>query len=349
MRVVLTILDAFPHSVIGSVTTPNLWRQAAEGAIASRGGESLMLSVTYSNHAAFVTGLAPTQTGHWGNWAWIDDQFVRTYDSGPQGRTIFDGCKDAGRRSVAVVGDHKLLGTMGALEADASWPPAGAPPEGTPLDPYGYPQDRAVIDAAARTDLNADFVLLHLNEPDTTMHMYGPQSDAAAAQYKRSDEAYGMLVDLLRPQWEDTVLITVSDHCQEPTDHPECVNLKAHAETVGWPVQVRNDGTGATVAALQAVPGEEFALIQSEIMRFDGIEGTVVAAPNVLLAWTEPHRMFGRGEPLTLGNHGSPRCTEQVAIVSGGHPSAQNIGAEITQHQPGTLYWAPTIRRLLDI
>ncbi len=133
MRVVLTILDAFPHSVIGSVTTPNLWRQAAEGAIASRGGESLMLSVTYSNHAAFVTGLAPTQTGHWGNWAWIDDQFVRTYDSGPQGRTIFDDCKGAGRRSVAVVGDHKLLGTMGALEADASWPPPGAPPAGTPL------------------------------------------------------------------------------------------------------------------------------------------------------------------------------------------------------------------------
>ena len=349
MRVVLTVLDAFPHAAVQESVTPNLWTQAADGTIASHGGESLMLSVTYSNHAAFVTGLSPTETGHWGNWAWIHEEFVRTYDSGPRGRTVFDDCREAGRRSVAVVGDHKLLGTMGALDADLSWPPAGSPPPGTPLDAYGYPQDQAVIEAATHTDLNADFVLFHLNEPDTTLHMFGPESEEAASQYRNSDESYGMLVELLRPQWEDTVLITVSDHCQEPTDHPECVNLKAHAENVGWPVQVRNDGTGVTVAASRDVSDEEFTRIQAEIMDLEGIEGVVRSAPNVLLAWTVPRRMFGRGEPLTLGNHGSPRCTQQLAIVSGGHPAAKELGATIAESQPGTLTWAPTIRHLLDL
>ena len=127
MRVVFTVLDAFPHSVIESEITPNLAQQAAMGAMPATGGESLMLSVTYSNHAAFMTGLPPLQTGHWGNWAWINNEFGKTYDSGPQGRTIFNDCEDANLRSVAVVGDHKLLATMGALEANVSWPPAGSP------------------------------------------------------------------------------------------------------------------------------------------------------------------------------------------------------------------------------
>ncbi|MBM35707.1 MAG: hypothetical protein CL460_00875 [Acidimicrobiaceae bacterium] len=349
MRVVFVVLDAFPHSAISKELTPNLWRQASQGAIAPEGGESLMLSVTYSNHAAFMTGLSAVETGHWGNWAWIDNEFVRTYDSGPRGRTIFDDCKQADLRAVAAVGDHKLLATMGALEADVSWPPAGTPPPETPLDPYGYPKDEAVIEAAAKIDLDADFVLFHLNEPDTSMHMYGPDSREATSQYGHSDNSYGLLIDLLRPQWKDTLVITVSDHCQESTDHPECVNLRDHAKDADWPVQVRNDGTGATVVASPDISDQEFKLLQAEIVQLDGIEGGMTVSPSIFLAWTEPHRMFGRGEPLTQGNHGSPRCTQQVAIISGGHPQCQVLGSAITTTRPGTLTWAPTIRDLLGI
>lgn len=181
------------------------------------------------------------------------------------------------------------------------------------------------------------------------MHMYGPDSDEALAQYRRSDRSYGSLVDLLEPLWQDTVLITVSDHCQEPTNHPECVNLRDHAKAAGWPVQIRNDGTGAIVVASDEISQQEFAQLHAEILRFEGVEGGVLTAPNIYLVWTEPHRMFGRGEPLTQGNHGSPRCTQQVAIVSGGHPAAQTLGSTISSQRPGTLSWAPTIRDLLDI
>ena len=58
--------------------------------------------------------------------------------------------------------------------------------------------------------------------------------------------------------------------------------------------------------------------------------------------------MFGRGEPLAKGNHGSPRCTQQVAIVSGGHPAAESLGASIQSDRPGTLTWAPKIKELLQ-
>lgn len=348
MRVVFAILDAFPHSVINAQITPNLWEQARLGNMSPSGGESLMLSVTYSNHAAFMTGLPPTKTGHWGNWAWVNNEFAKTYDSGPQGHTLFDYCKAADLRSVAVVGDHKLLATMGALEADTSWPPAGSPPTGTPLDAYGYPKDEAVIEAAAAADLDADFILFHLNEPDTSMHMYGPDSSEALTQYRRSDASYGELVDLLAPLWDETVLITVSDHCQEPTDHPDCVNLRDHAKKAGWPVQIRNDGTGAIVIATEEISQQEFAKVHTEIARVDGIEDGVWIDPNVYLVWTEPHRMFGRGEPLAKGNHGSPRCTQQVAIVSGGHPAAESLGASIQSDRPGTLTWAPKIKELLQ-
>ena len=348
MRVVFAILDAFPHSVINAQITPNLWEQARLGNMSPSGGESLMLSVTYSNHAAFMTGLPPTKTGHWGNWAWVNNEFAKTYDSGPRGHTLFDYCKAADLRSVAVVGDHKLLATMGALEADTSWPPAGTPPTGTPLDAYGYPKDEAVIEAAAAADLDADFILFHLNEPDTSMHMYGPDSSEALTQYRRSDASYGELVDLLAPLWDETVLITVSDHCQEPTDHPDCVNLRDHAKNAGWPVQIRNDGTGAIVIASEEISQQEFAKVHTEIARVDGIEDGVWIDPNVYLVWTEPHRMFGRGEPLAKGNHGSPRCTQQVAIVSGGHPAAESLGASIQSDRPGTLTWAPKIKELLQ-
>ena len=81
----------------------------------------------------------------------------------------------------------------------------------------------------------------------------------------------------------------------------------------------------------------------------EGVEAMVVADRNVLLAWKEPNRVLGRGEPLTRGNHGSPGCTQRVAIVAGGHPAAKTLGGAITQNRPGTLTWAPTIRRLLKV
>ena len=340
MRVVLSILDAMPPGVVTPGATPKLWAQVLEGGRAPIGGLSLPVSVTYSNHAAFVTGVGPKETGLWGNAAWVDGGFVPTYDAGPRATTLFDRCKAADRRAIVAVGDHKLITTMGAQVADISWPPAATIPEGAELDAFGYLADSAVVGAVGEMDLNADLIVLHLNEPDTTLHVHGPDSNEFAEQVGHSDAAYGQLIDLLRPRWDDTVLITVSDHQQEQITHPESVNLRAACDQQGWDAKVVHDGTGALIV------GD----VRPEVVRaVGGVEGVAVADEQTLIAWTEPGRMFSIREPRIKGNHGSPRCRPQVAIISGGHKLVPALARKIEVEQPTTLTWAPLIQDLLGI
>jgi len=352
MRVVLTILDAFPHRKISADLTPNLWRQIELGAWSPSGGQSLPVSVTYSNHAAFVTGVDPATTGLWGNRGWVPGVgFRATYDIGPEATTLFDRCVAADLRSVAAVGDHKLIVTMGASVADESWPPAGQLDASIPLDPYGYPRDAAVIDAAGRLDLDADFVLLHLNEPDTTMHISGPESHEAAAQYRASDAAYGQLLELLAPAWDDTVLVTISDHDQETIDQPECIDLTAWANEQGIDVSVSHEGTAAVIVG-ELDAGAQTAL--RTVAGIEGIETMLEPSPQaagiaVTYVWAEPGWLFGRGAPKVRGNHGSPRCRTQLAVVSGGHPEVPAIASKLLATPPTTLTWAPAIADLLGV
>ncbi len=340
MRVVFSILDAMPPGVVTPTSTPNLWAQVVEGGRAPLGGLSLPISVTYSNHAAFMTGVGPERTGLWGNAAWVDGGFMPTYDAGPRATTLFDRCKDADRRAVVAVGDHKLVTTMGANVADQTWPPTAEVPKGTKLDAFGYVADSAVVEADGGMDLDADLVVLHLNEPDTTLHVHGPQSREFTEQIGRSDTAYGHLVELLKPRWNDTVLITVSDHQQEQITHPESVNLRGACDQQGWGASVMHDGTAALIV------GD----IEPEVVRaVEGVEGVTRADEQTLIAWTEPGRMFSIRAPRIKGNHGSPRGRPQVAIISGGHEVVPALARAIEVDQPTTLSWAPLIQRLLGL
>ncbi len=338
MRVVFLILDAMPPGVVSPTATPNLWAQVLEGGRAPMGGQSLPISVTYSNHAAFMTGVGPEQTGLWGNAAWVDGKFLPTYEAGPRATTLFDRCKQADLRAVVAVGDHKLITTMGALVADRTWPPTAETPVGADLDAFGYLADSAVIEAVGRMDLEADLIVLHLNEPDTTLHVYGPDSVEFAEQVGLSDASYGQLVEFLKPDWDNTILITVSDHQQEQITHPESVNLRAACDEQGWNANVVHDGTAAVLV------GE----LQPDVVRaVDGVEAVWRADEQTLIAWTEPGRMFSIREPRIKGNHGSPRCRPQVAIISGGHELVPALARQIETRRPTTLTWAPLIQSLL--
>ena len=340
MRVVLLILDSMPHTMVNESDTPNLWMQGQLGGRAPEGGMSLPVSVTYSNHAAFVTGIDPSVTKLWGNHGWDGDKFVATATLGPQAPTLFDRCREAGLRAVAAVGDHHIVSAIGAEAAAEVWPPTADVPPGALVDDYGYPADSAVIAAASQMDLDADLVVLHLNEPDTTLHVYGPDSDEASAQIRKSDEAYGELVKLLEPGWDETILFTISDHTQEQISQERAINLRAQVEAAGLKALVAHEGTGATVV------GEVTA---EQIASLDGIEGATQADHQTVLAWTEPGYMFGKAERYTMGNHGSPRCRTQVAIVSGGHAKVGQLARQFESEQPTTLTYAPLISELLGL
>jgi hypothetical protein len=124
----MVVIDAMPHRHVGPASTPNLWRQAADGGRAPMGALSLPVSVTYSNHAAFVTGVDPVVTGVHGNHTWNADAWMPSPKSGPGATTLFERVGAAGGRSAIVAGDQKLIGQMGGSRADEVWPPTVASP-----------------------------------------------------------------------------------------------------------------------------------------------------------------------------------------------------------------------------
>jgi hypothetical protein len=321
---------------------------------------SLPVSVTYANHAAFVTGVDPTVTGIHGNHTWIADRgWVSAPKQGPRATTLFERVGAAGGRSAMVAGDQKLVSQMGGSRADVVWPPDGRLPEGTDRCAFGYATDAAVLAALEQLDLDVDVALIHLNEPDTTSHLHGPDSAEALDQYRATDAAYGDVIAQLADGWDHTIVFTVSDHDQETiTDHSPVELAEALAGVDG--LAVANEGTAALVhrsaPATDLADAQLFELIRS----VDGVESACpltytmcqaqrVRTSEIWMAWTEPGRAFGATPIPIHGQHGSPRCRTQMAIVSGGDPRAVPVARRIERTQPSVLDWAPTIAELLQL
>jgi hypothetical protein len=339
----MIVIDALPHRHVSPTTTPQLWAQVAAGGRAPMGGLSVPMSVTYANHAAFVTGADPVVTGVYGNHTWIEGTgWVKSPRHGPRARTLFDRVGDCGGRSVMIVGDHKLVAQMGGGRADHVWPPGGQLDAGTERCEFGYATDRAVVDAVGAADLDADLIVLHLNQPDTTSHLHGPDSTRALDQYRATDAAYGELIAQLRDGWDDTIVITLSDHDQETIVDFTPVELIEALDDLS-DFDVVHDGTAAL---LHCQTDND---IIDRIRRIDGVESLAPIGPDVWMAWTEPGRAFGSTPIPIHGQHGSPRCRTQVAVVSGGHERVRELGVRIEQSQPSALDWAPLIADLLDL
>ncbi|MEO1057134.1 MAG: alkaline phosphatase family protein [Actinomycetota bacterium] len=355
--VAMVVIDALPHRHVGPDTTPHLWSVAESGAFAPTGGRSTSVSVTYANHAALITGAPPAQTWVHGNHTWDGTSWAPAPKLGPRAATLFDHVAAMGGRSAFVAGDHKLVHQMGATTATHHWPPDGRIPAEAPRCIYGYAADVAVLGAA--TDLLADsplpdLVVLHLNEPDTAAHHFGPDSADALGRYRATDAVFGEFVELLRQQWDDVVLIVVSDHDQEEiTDQIEAHGGRAGVELAEAladldDVNVAHEGT----AALIHVDHDSNAgAVRARAAALDGVEGVETldhdGPGSVLLAWTAPGRSFGTMPVDLRGQHGSPRCRTQVAVVGGGHSAAADLGKRIVEAPPSVLAWAPAIRTLL--
>jgi hypothetical protein len=347
----MIVIDAMPHRHVGPSSTPNLWRQAAGGGRAPMGALSLPVSVTYSNHAAFVTGVDPVVTGVHGNHTWSADGWMPSPKSGPGATTLFERVRAAGGRSAIVAGDQKLIGQMGGSQADAAWPPDGRLPEGTQRCAFGYASDAAVLSVLGGIDLEVDFAVIHLNEPDTTSHLHGPDSPEAIEQYRATDAAYGEVIAHLDDGWDHTLVLTVSDHDQETITGFTPVELAAALADVDG-LEVADEGTAALIhrsdATLDGDRLDDDRLVEL-VRSVDGVESASALTPDVWMAWTEPGRSFGAPPIPIHGQHGSPRCRTQMAIVSGGDPRVTPLARQIERTQPSVLDWAPMIARLLQL
>ena len=339
MRAVFLVLDSQPNRWVDGETTPHLSALAEEGGRALEGGRAVLSTATYPNHASFATGSLPAAHGICTNDVWDGERFVGSETLGPRTQTLFAAARASGVSSAAVLGDQKLVGVMGAEAADRHWPPRGVLPEGTALDEFRYAADTAVLAAIDETAaLDAEMVVLHLNEPDSACHLFGPDAPESRARFRATDAVLGEIVERLRPGWEDTVLFVVSDHDQETMLDEPPVDLAALLAERGLPGAVASEGTAA-----QVVGGPEL----SELLALPGVEDGATFAPGHSLVWGLPGVAFGQVDWRLKGSHGSPRSEAQVAVVAGGHPLVGLLARKLALLRPAATDWAPTIAQIL--
>jgi predicted AlkP superfamily pyrophosphatase or phosphodiesterase len=303
---------------------------AADGGFAPTGGRSVMTSATYPNHATLVTGTDPGQHGITANFVVRDDAIVAAQTVGPRTRTVFE----LDVETAAVYGDQNLVGVTGAQHASTHWPPDGSIPEHAVQTSDGYIADETTVEQVLTVlASDAQIVVAQLNNPDTAGHEFGPDSGEAADAYRAADRRLTDIVEAVRPRWDETLLAIVSDHDQVPVVDPACIDLWSPMRARDLQLTVIPEGEAAVIVGDDPTDGgwlEEVA----------GVAGHKAWYAGSRLAWTAPGRAFGWGEVTMRGIHGGPGSCTQVAVVSGGHPVASRIAADITVAPPPATAWA---------
>ena len=346
-RVVFVIVDALPHRHVNATTTPTLHALGQDGGSAL--GRAVMTSATYPNHATFATGVAPLEHRIVANWVVHEGRPRPSYHVGPAVPTIFDACRDAHRSAAAVLGDQNLIGVMGALAADRHWPPNGELPDDIERDGHGYAANHEVLPRIldALGEERPDLLVAHINEPDTEAHIHGPDSEAALVSYRAADTCVAAIVDALRPTWSDDVLIVVSDHDQEEVDDAP-IDLYEPVAQAGLPLIPIPEGSAAIVWGEDETNGSWLDAVA-------GVTNHREVAPGMRLVACEPRRWFCPpagflSGPSDRGTHGGERTRAQVAVVAGGHPSANRLARSLNERDSiDATEWAPAMAGLLEI
>ncbi|HXQ59397.1 MAG TPA: alkaline phosphatase family protein [Acidimicrobiales bacterium] len=351
MNVLLLILDGLSPRHVRPDVMPALTALGEAGGWNREGGLGVMPASTYPNHATFVTGAPPGLHGLWSSKipspAFTPEPgaaapLVEVWDVGPRTPTLFDACRRAGRSTAAVFGDHHLVGAMGAGAADLSWPEGGAFGPEIARDALEYADDAVTAEQIAQAiGRSPDLVVAQLNGPDTSAHLYGPDSDEAFEAYRWNDAAIARVRLALEPRWEDWVVMVVSDHSQED-GQGESIDLDAAAHRAGVETRVIRDGSAAIITG-------EGGRDPRWLDDVGAVVGTEPLADDTVVAWGRPGSSFGEFPWGIPGIHGSPRTLPQVAVVSGGHGAVDALAEWVEESPPPGTAWAGKIARLLDL
>jgi hypothetical protein len=358
MHVLLLILDGLSPRHVRADVMPTLTAMGESGGWNRGGGIGVMPASTYPNHATFVTGVTPAVHGLWSSkipssgpgetapghtdLGHVPAPLVEAWDVGPRSTTLFDACRAAGRSTAAVLGDHHLVGAMGAATADLCWPEDGQFGPGVARDALEYADDAATAEQIAHAVARGpELIVAQLNGPDTSAHLYGPDSDEAFEAYRWNDGAIATVRRALLPQWQDWVVMVVSDHSQED-GRGESIDLDEAASRAGIEARVIRDGSAAVITG----PGGRDPRWLDDV---EAVVGTEALAPDTVVAWGRPGSSFGEFPWGIPGIHGSPRTSPQVAVVSGGHPAVTALAQWAQSSPPPGTAWARRIGALLAL
>jgi arylsulfatase A-like enzyme len=200
-----------------------------------------------------------------------------------------------------------------------------------------------LLDAVADSSLG--FVFGHINEADTMGHDHGPESDAARACYRATDQVVGVVLDALAGRWIDTVIVIVSDHDMQPRDSSPPVDPMTNAADGGWDAYIPDGGS----ALIHLKPGVDPAHAGAALERIEAVETWVCSTDSVLIAGLKPGRIAAAPRYSTGGFHGAPITARTVALVGGGHPAVARIAGAIAARRPHLADWAPTVAPLIGV
>lgn len=349
MNALVVVLDGLPARWVGWAATPVLHRLASEGGWAPEGGRAVMTTSTAPNLASFATGTTPGRHGI--TTARVPTgpalEVVDAAVGGPGAPTLFDALLSARRSATVAVADRRVLGFLGACDADVVLAPPAASACTARPDLDAVDAADAVVAGALAAAVAADptdLVLGHLRLPDAAAHVEGPDGPAAVERYRAADARLGLVLEAIRPRWDDWLVVVLSDHDQEPVaSGVDAVDLGEQVERRGLNLQVVPEGGAALVVGPDRRDGAWLAEVP-------GVAGSLELRPHVRLAWTRPGRVFGTaGAPLPRSVHGGPGTTAQIAVVAGGHPSVGRLSRALVRRTPSAADWAPTLAELLGV
>ena len=350
-RCILLSLDGLNPGCVTPEIMPSLYALGRQGGVAAGGGFCDLPAVTYVCHATLITGTHPASHGLTSNLAaaprpgvvpgWAGETRV------PR-PTLFTALREVGLASAAICGDQHLVRTMGAQDADVAWPPNGVLPHGTETCASGYATNAAVRDhvAAAVADSSLRFVFGHLNETDTWGHQLGPDHPVTLRACSAADAVVAEIAEVLRPTWDETVLIALSDHGMELARDGDPIDLTAESPLTALWSEVVSDG-GVALARLQ--DGVTDSVLDAALAGHQHIAGWQALRPGVVLVAGGPGVRFATGPAKNVrGVHGGPGTTRTVAVVAGGHPAVTRIAVHIAATPPHLADWAPTVAGVLE-
>jgi arylsulfatase A-like enzyme len=172
------------------------------GGASTFAAQTILPSSTLPAHASMVSGRCVSEHGI----TWNDLIPSNGYLQGP---TIFSVAKDAGLRTVMVVGKEKLITLARPGTVDSfRWEP-------------DISDERIVQIALAEASQGFGVLFVHLILPDFFGHQDGWMSAPYLKGIGRDDTIVGTLVDGLRALnlWDGTLLILTADHGGHDTTH----------------------------------------------------------------------------------------------------------------------------------
>jgi predicted AlkP superfamily pyrophosphatase or phosphodiesterase len=341
-RVVILVLDALGPEFVDAARMPRLSRLAQGGAVASLGGLAELVASTGPCHATLLTGLPLAGHGVLANRVFGPNGAV---DPDPRVKvpTLLDRAKASGLATAIAASDPDILSTVNGHSADLAWPTR------SDIDRYGSPSPKYLPDTAtAETLMNAvrsgyDVIIGQLQGLDTAVHRHGIDGSQTRAARAQLDDIVGTLTSVLANDWNNTLLVVLSDHRAEDVVSREPVRL---IEKLAGTAGVLEDGSAALVRPHKG----KLAAVLAQAIATEGVAGVCPLDDSHLVAWCEPGRVFGSdGEIGVVGSHGNLTTRPCVAVVAGGHRAVEGAAAAVRRAPPSLRLWAPIAAAALGI